>query len=672
MVMNSRKQKYMIIGALCLVVIGLSIGYAVLSANLKIGGTATVQQEKWSVIFVSENTTTSKTGKATCKIGKVTGTSVTGLSASFKVPGDSCTFTIPVENAGTIAAKLTNVDGINTPLSYTVKSPEDEEILRGNVTYEVYYGDTQINTETTFENIDILDSKEKTTVTLKVAFNSEATSIPNDTVTIKGLDRTFIFENIVSGDGSSGTVTPVVETKPNAPVLNGDMIPVYYEATSTEGGVWKKADSSNKDNSWYDYDHQKWANAVTVTSDVRNNLIQAEPGAEIDIKDINTMWVWIPRYSYTIQGIYGRGGTSAELPGAIDIKFLSKTDSAENGTANYTGNEQKNWRTPDAFNFGGTTQDGIWVGKFEITGSLENNCIDSSCNVSNVTIKPGLTSLRSQKNSSFFYAARSMQKTYYSTYGFNTDKGDLHMMKNDEWGAAAYLSQSKYGKHGNPDYFGKYEEVYQNKSSEYITGNSNGTPSQNDYASKQYAYNDMTDLGDGKGQAGPGASTTGNIYGIYDMSGCSWESVMGVLAYYQDDSPMSGNSTILNSGFTGKVLENEDYIDFINDPSISFPNSKYYNLYKVATTKEGMPLKSDLKNSEKACNGEVCYGQALSETAGWYGDYAGFVYPKDTWSSRGGSYSKLIIAGVFSSHTNSGDSTGIDSSTSTRFVLTPQ
>ena len=39
-----------------------------------------------------------------------------------------------------------------------------------------------------------------------------------------------------------------------------------------------------------------------------------------------------------------------------------------------------------------------------------------------------------------------------------------------------------------------------------------------------------------------------------------------------------------------------------------------------------MPKTSDLKNSENACEGAICYGQALSETSGWYGDYAGFVY----------------------------------------------
>ena len=36
------------------------------------------------------------------------------------------------------------------------------------------------------------------------------------------------------------------------------------------------------------------------------------------------------------------------------------------------------------------------------------------------------------------------------------------MMKNIEWGAVAYLSQSIYGKYGNISYTGANKEVYKN------------------------------------------------------------------------------------------------------------------------------------------------------------------------------------------------------------------
>ncbi len=401
---------------------------------------------------------------------------------------------------------------------------------------------------------------------------------------------------------------------------------------------------------------------------------KADIGTPINMDDINTMWVWIPRYSYTIKsedGVNYFGKASSEnknptqaLPGEIDIKFLSKTALSENGKAQYTGDENKEWRTPEAFNFGGTTQAGIWVGKFETTGELASACTSESCAVDKLSIKPDTPSLISQSVSSFFYAARSMQNDT-TTFGFS-DSGDLHMMKNDEWGAVAYLSQSRYGKHGNTDYTGKYEEIYQNKSNTFITGSSNGTPSQSETATKQYAYNDMTELGDGQGQAGPGASTTGNIYGIYDMSGGAWEYVMGVLAYYEIPyQPMSGQSPTLNSGFTGKVYQNNTYEEFEN---ITFPDKKYYDFYIVGTTRDTMPTSSTLANSVKACSEGICYGQALSETSGWYGDWYGFVYRESPWSARGGGCSDSTAAGVFYSNNAHGPAGSYYGS---RFVFAP-
>ena len=53
--------------------------------------------------------------------------------------------------------------------------------------------------------------------------------------------------------------------KVNRPELVEGMIPVYYE-----NGVWKKADTTNEDETkkWYSYteENKQWANVVTVES----------------------------------------------------------------------------------------------------------------------------------------------------------------------------------------------------------------------------------------------------------------------------------------------------------------------------------------------------------------------------------------------------------------------
>ena len=196
------------------------------------------------------------------------------------------------------------------------------------------------------------------------------------------------------------------------------------------------------------------------------------------------------------------------------------------------------------------------------------------------------------------------------------------MMKNSEWAVVAYLSQSKYGKLGNTDYTGANKEVYQNKSDQFVTGCSYGSPSNGntDYGC-QYTYD--IDIN------GTGASTTGNIYGIYDMSGGSWEYVMG-----------NYNDIVGESGFE------------------TMPESKYYDKYT-----------SD--NVLNACNESECLSHGLSETSGWYNDYYIMVNKTNSWLFRSGGYytNPSNAAGIFYLNINSVN--GNSASGSFRLVMSP-
>ena len=102
----------------------------------------------------------------------------------------------------------------------------------------------------------------------------------------------------------------------------------------------------------------------------------------INMDDIETMWVWIPRYSYSIgsedgTNYYGKKGTfltttpTQALPGEIDVKFVSE-NVKDRGSAKYIVSEgisDDDWYTPDAFTFGDEELRGIWVGKFETSSS---------------------------------------------------------------------------------------------------------------------------------------------------------------------------------------------------------------------------------------------------------------------------------------------------------------
>ena len=364
-----------------------------------------------------------------------------------------------------------------------------------------------------------------------------------------------------------------INIEPNRPELDSNMIAVRYD-----GNNWIKADSST--NNWYNYDKQEWANAVTVSGSTRDSYLSASVGTVINMDDIETMWVWIPRYSYSIGSVdgknyYGKQGDYLEstptqaLPGEIDIKFVD-TSVKDKGTAKYIVSEGINdnsWYTPDAFTFGDEELSGIWVGKFE-TSSSNPSATNGGGNTTELDamIKPNVTSWRYISISNAFNVGLKMNDEE-NRYGFSSNV-DTHVMKNSEWAVVSYLSQSKYGKLGNANFTGANKEVYQNKSDSYITGCSNGSPSNEntDYGC-QYQYNVEIN--------GTGASTTGNIYGIYDVSGGAWEYVMG-----------NYNNVVGSSGFSSPLTL----------------DSKYYNKY----------TNSDVNS---ACNGHVCYSHALSETS---------------------------------------------------------
>ena len=370
-------------------------------------------------------------------------------------------------------------------------------------------------------------------------------------------------------------LTPIDTSGANEPVLASNMIPVYYDETNE---VWKKANKDNTDrtNPWYSYNSTgeykgRWANAVTVKEANRQTYLNAEPGTTIPMDDINTMWVWIPRFNAVTPSNYN-GGT-ADNPGAIDVTFVKQNETAI-----------------DAFTFGTKELSGFWYAKFEtshttlVSSTTDNNlgCTTETCsNANGIIIKPNVVSLRRNNVSNFFYASRSMEQTGNS-FGFVSNEVDTHMSKNNEWGAVAYLTQSIYGRCTSST---SCTEVGINNNSNFITGY--GAPSGSDSSVTNGAYN--TDLGkDG--------STTGNIYGIYDMSGGAYEYVMGVY-----------NKTISSSGFS------------------SLPDTKYYNNY----------------------TGSSYTGHALTETKGWYSGGADFVSSYYPWFIRGGNFGSVTNAGVF-------------------------
>jgi len=310
----------------------------------------------------------------------------------------------------------------------------------------------------------------------------------------------------------------------------------------------------------------------------------------------------------------GTSKPSQSIAKTIEIEFtkdettdtesscVSPKVAGESGTC-----EVGKWMTHPAFqNFDVT---GLWVGKFE-TG-----------NDNGIIVKPNVPSWKNATVSTFF-------KT---SYNYKREL-DSHMMKNTEWGAVAYLSHSKYGIN---------DEIRINNNSNYITG---------------YASTDEADQSSYPGTSGTAstvtlpyntetgykATTTGNITGIYDMSGGTYEYVASVM-----------NGTTGMSGLTSAELTNY---------------SKYFDVYPS-------------NSAETTWNNRIL-GDATGEMGpfyyykednnityyhnNWHEDFSHFILLSNPWMIRGGVYPDGALASQFFF----GRSTGAALANSSRLVLT--
>ena len=363
--------------------------------------------------------------------------------------------------------------------------------------------------------------------------------------------------------GNTGTTNPGEwNGKVNAPIVEQGMVPIKYDETKSNWVV-----CSQTDEEWYNYEEQKWANIMLSDETLTE-------GQTIEYDNLGSMFVWIPRYAYSITS----GWHSSET-GIIDVQFISKDtiagSSVNGGTitdvAATDAESAKQWRIPPAFKYGENNEiSGFYVAKFEASGTTEQ-----------LAVKPGGSSLRNITISEMFTACRNMGKV---------GNMDPHMLKNSEWGATAYLAHSEYGRNGT--------EVTLNNNSGYNTGG--GTTE---------AYKSNTNQ-----------STTGNITGIYDMSGGAIEYVA---AYVNNESS--------NLTYYGNSLYTAE--------------SKYKDEYEKGS--------SDSRSDNYEANANK-YGDAVYETSSadgslysWHDDYSNFPYSRLMFFMRGGRSFNGSGAGLF-------------------------
>ena len=462
--------------------------------------------------------------------------------------------------------------------------------------------------------------------------------------------------------------------KVNKPKLMTGMTAIKFnepagDEKAKEGSTVKTTDT---DAAWYDYDAKKWANAQTQDG---------------------SMWVWIPRFAYKVN-------SSTKT---FDVVFLKDTTNTylDNGTEKDAEKEGyivhpafKN-ESSTGYENGGWDKEltGIWVSKFEAGYATSNgnsapkkassvnysqtsvwasgyetggqdgslparNWIDGVYGNTKTSIKyptfQGLAySMNYTNHNDAFNISRALTESG-NIYGLSSTATDSHLMKNSEWGAVAYLAQSKYGLNGTNIYINNANLRNSQTSAYAITGcagetedaaelgvkidNSTKKPVSTDNTKKIYTWTQ---------KSGTKASTTGTIYGVYDMSGGTWERTAGLVNNENENLATYGQS-LLNALNNGK-------------------SSKYVTVYphNASVDKNGANIDTASTANWKA-NTKI-YGDGIRETStagtgktSWYTDYSYFPAVFGPFSARGGYLWDGEGAGLFCFSRTDGNSNYYD------------
>ena len=470
--------------------------------------------------------------------------------------------------------------------------------------------------------------------------------------------------------------TYIMEKGVNKPVLTTGMKAIKFtDPTQDRKGEVKE--SSVNESDWYDYDAKKWANSQTEdgsmwvwipryayklndnqTFDIKfligttdnyydeNGKIQTAKRckSEEELVDTTVGYTVHPAFTDETKINYRNGGWDKELTGIWVAKFeagyASGNNSAPVKASSVSYSQSTSWvKAVEA----GTQND---------SGQTARNWLDGIYGSTNTTIKyptfQGKTySMNYISHNDAFNIAKAMTEDG-NIYGL-TRSCDSHLMKNSEWGVCVYLGQSKYGlntqevcinninlnsggsKRNNTAGKSGVESVYA------ITGCTTGSTSAGE--SVQIIDNINGTIGNTANNgvytweqlSGCKASSTGTIYGVYDLSGGTWERIADYVANENNNLKTYG-ANIAYDGSTLKTI-----------------STKYTTAYPFDSSTDNAGISNTETNIKTASSNnykenQLIYGDGVRETStdgvgstSWYNDYSSYPGLHRPFSVRGGS-----------------------------------
>ena len=188
---ENKKTLYTFVAlSLVLSVIGISVGFAAMSTELNLNGSASVVPATWKIKFSNLSAPTI-TGSATVVTAPTitSDTHIGNYEVQLTKPGDTVVYTFDVVNSGSIDAELSTYTFATPTITGTgAAASTDESTVNSNLVYTLTYADgSAIGVN------DVLNHGDTASLKLTVGYSATATALPVATVTISGMDVTFVY-----------------------------------------------------------------------------------------------------------------------------------------------------------------------------------------------------------------------------------------------------------------------------------------------------------------------------------------------------------------------------------------------------------------------------------------------------------------------------------------------
>ena len=498
--------------------------------------------------------------------------------------------------------------------------------------------------------------------------------------------------------------------KVNKPILLTGMKGIKFVETADKTKFEVSTDISDKadeSSGWYNYEAKEWANAQTEDGSMwvwipRFAYKTNSTGHKFDIKfligttdqyiengerktarraksateeiDSTQEYVVHPAFTNESSINYANGGWDKELTGIWVAKFEAGYASGNNSAqvkASSVNYSQAHAYVAGAENGGsdGTSTARNWLdGEYGVatTGSDGKTTYSwkdgKQTAIKYPTFQGKTYSMNYINHNDVFNIAKVLNEAG-NIYGLSVDS-DSHLMKNSEWGAVAYLGQSQYGLDGTNIYINNINLNNTTPSVYGVTGCA--SKSNADGGTEKVVTTTIAKINAGtqsnmttwETKDGQKASSSGTVYGVYDMSGGLWERTAGYVANNRWELGGYGKSIAYNYDEATKTYT-----------TLKTTSTKYTTVYPHDAESDKTSIESTDANLNTASRANYAlnkyiFGDAIRETstngAGnspWYNDYSYFPGLYGPFSIRGGNLWYTGHAGLFSFHRTIGRST---------------